>query len=117
MLTDTQAICAVFAGLLKPVLTMVAVGLGWWLRGTLGRPHEVMRYRLNGNPLSQSKARAGVEAASVLLAIWVVLMPAYCAVVSAATPSRSRCGASSTIAHPEIVCFAARPSITSMTCQ
>lgn len=48
--------------------------ISWWLRGTLGRPHEVMRYRLNGNPLSQSKARAGVEAASVLLAIWVVLM-------------------------------------------
>jgi trk system potassium uptake protein TrkH len=55
-------------------LLYVLKGISWRLRGILGRPHEVVRYGLNGNPLSKSTARTAVEAASVLLAIWMVLM-------------------------------------------
>ncbi|MGF1613918.1 MAG: TrkH family potassium uptake protein [Gammaproteobacteria bacterium] len=55
-------------------IVYVLKGVGWRLRGILGRPHEVLRYRLNGIPLAAGEAQHAVEAASVLLAIWLLLM-------------------------------------------
>lgn len=62
-------------GGIKQIRILYALkGISWRLKGILGRPHQVMQFRLNGNPLSGNKARAGVEAASFLLAIWMALL-------------------------------------------
>ena len=61
-------------GIKQVRILYVLKGISWRLRSIRGPPHEVMRYRLGGHPLSKSKARSGVEAASVLLAIWTVLL-------------------------------------------
>lgn len=37
-MTDTQAICAVLAGTIKPLLTMAAVALGWWMGRVSNKP-------------------------------------------------------------------------------
>lgn len=49
-------------------------GVGWWLKGMLGRPHQVMRYRLDDATLSKAEAETRVEAASVLMATWLVVL-------------------------------------------
>lgn len=61
-------------GIKQARIVFMLKGISWRLKGILGRPHEVLRYRLNGSPLSRKQAQTGVEAASFLLAIWLVLM-------------------------------------------
>jgi trk system potassium uptake protein TrkH len=49
-------------------------GIGWRLQAILGRPHQVMRYRLDHTTLSRSEAEHRVQAASVLTATWLTSM-------------------------------------------
>jgi trk system potassium uptake protein TrkH len=49
-------------------------GIGWRLQAILGRPHQVMRYRLDHTTLSRSEAEHRVQAASVLAATWLTSM-------------------------------------------
>lgn len=52
----------------------LAKGLQWRLSSISRRPHQVMRYEVNGKAISAEEARNAVEAAGVLTAVWVLLI-------------------------------------------